>query len=723
MSASAEPAWLEALVRSNSAFEQTIPLIVIPASEPKAVCVTLRLAWQPTAEPAPTSEPVTFHFDKTVDVRTRELLHAELQIAAVAAAMAWQRPWESAHWVVGEVPVAQEAAAEDTAAEAVLGVGLIATASNVVFPSDTTLIASLYPDGSLGSVSQITKRIAAAAAAGIKRVILANSQRFEVSSSGAVLNVGDFAQAHHIECLFVDYLAEATERVLRRRLPSPPEIHGSPRYEGSLFNYLDLQCKKELATLQAAVPDWPRKPDQLAALDPSRRDSWKEVFGNYEAGLDAYRAGLLYVTRGRLHAANAQLKVIAAGNAPKGKFDYQAENARATALRQIIAAQLDHPAMDHDELQSALVLAEEGDWLDEINARVEGSQILARQAFGFRSHADARQKELAQTLLQNAIVEAEYRLQQLDYYPSIEQVIRRQQPGRVPGRAAVLLSQLTPAFLAAAELLNQGLKPHANKYREALLFDRRLVTHERVLRDARAEWETETKRRTRQQAKAQQTKAPPPTVKVGFVPGPAYAPPPPPVPPPPPQSLSATARALTWVNKYCEAAALDEKYLGTGGVFEPSSLEWKNQRHAALQNMLQNAEVSARRGIALAAQAGADPSILILIYERASYLRANGEDEDRLEALRHYWRGALLGNLCWQLASSVKADGAERGPLKTPSAPAPQPREAPPVSVKAVPVALPPSSSLPTNAMAPPSSISAIPLTAEELDQLETSTP
>jgi hypothetical protein len=76
---------------------------------------------------------------------------------------------------------------------------------------------------------------------------------------------------------------------------------------------------------------------------------------------------------------------------------------------------------------------------------------------------------------------------------------------------------------------------------------------------------------------------------------------------------------------------------------------------AKLDALLQSAEVGARQGIAFAEKAEIDSSVLSMIYERAAYLRIQNDDASALAALRNYWRCALLGNMCWQLAHTRKA--------------------------------------------------------------------
>jgi hypothetical protein len=74
------------------------------------------------------------------------------------------------------------------------------------------------------------------------------------------------------------------------------------------------------------------------------------------------------------------------------------------------------------------------------------------------------------------------------------------------------------------------------------------------------------------------------------------------------------------------------------------------------------AEIGARHGIAFAEKAEIDPSVLAMIYERAAHQRIQGDDASALDALRNYWRCALLGNVCWQLAHTPKAQPVDGGP-------------------------------------------------------------
>jgi hypothetical protein len=147
------------------------------------------------------------------------------------------------------------------------------------------------------------------------------------------------------------------------------------------------------------------------------------------------------------------------------------------------------------------------------------------------------------------------------------------------------------------------------------------------------------------------------STNVGFDPGNTYAPPHTVlVPTTATKKLSDVAACLIWVNNDCEIAALDEKYLHLNGAVDPVTHEWHLKDRAKLDALLQSAEGGARQGITFAERAEVDTSVLDMIFERASQLRLAEDDASGLAALRNYWRCALLGNMCWQLAHTRKAE-------------------------------------------------------------------
>jgi len=314
-----------------------------------------------------------------------------------------------------------------------------------------------------------------------------------------------------------------------------------------------------------------------------------------------------------------------------------------------------NPSIDKDELQSGMVLAQESYWLSGLTARIEGAQNFARQAFGPRTEATAEQKRLAQDLFVTAIAQVSDELGDSGFYTQVYKM-GNQEGVPVFGRAGIWLPQLIPAQLGAAEFFSLGLRARAAELRDSLLFDFRLCSYVRVLNDLKKTWEgrEETKRR---EELAAQPKVILNAEQMGFVPGKAYEPPKVPLAPPAPMSISDTARCLIWVNEYCEVSVLEQKYARLGGSFQPEIMEWQIENKAALESMLQQAEAGAKRGVVFAQRVGVDTTVLAMIYESASNLRQNSDSNLQLEALRQYWRCALLGNMCWQLGFLPKGDG------------------------------------------------------------------
>ena len=127
-------------------------------------------------------------------------------------------------------------------------------------------------------------------------------------------------------------------------------------------------------------------------------------------------------------------------------------------------------------------------------------------------------------------------------------------------------------------------------------------------------------------------------------------------PPQPKRSWSDVAQCLIWVNTDCEIETLDAKYLRLTGTLDPATREWHVKDRSQLDALLQLAQGRGGAGNRLCLeQAQVDPSIFSMILERAGYLRLHGDDSSALDGLRNYWRCALLGNMCWQLAHTRKA--------------------------------------------------------------------
>lgn len=605
----------------------------------------VKLKWENMVGASDGNDALQFQFDQEGKDILFNSFRSQLWMSALASGMAWQQAWLAARWTVMELPPG-----DVSGNGAALGIALIATASSTAYPQDTVVLGRLNPDGSFGLVMNLAARVEAAAAAGMKRVLIPNLQRFEVTEQGEVLNIPALAEKLGLECVLVDDLIEATEVLLQKKLPESVDLPNSPRYSTRLFGILDTKVRAELQQLSGQSATWPRSDEQLTVLPPLEQNLWRKIIHDYDTGIDAYHNGQLYIARQLLRQAHAYLDGLAEVRNSGNKFDHDALDLRANLIRKKMVDRLHQPAFDKNELQSALILAEESDWIYGLNASIQGAQIIARQAFDSRSNATPQQKLLAQTLLISAVKGGEYQMEDASFYTECYDLISLQGEVSVYNRAAILWPQLVPAQLGKAELLMLGLKFRANELGESLLFDTRLSSFVRELKDSKTTWEQEQKEAARQIQKEQ-----PATQEIGFTPGEGYNTPKPPVLPLPVNSLSDAARCLSWVNEYCEVAILEQKYLHLDGYFAVNTLEWKVRNRVALGNMLQFAERGARRGIAFAESVGADSSALELIYEAGTNLRASEDNNLRLEGLRQYWRCALLGSMCWQLSYSPRA--------------------------------------------------------------------
>jgi len=682
------------LTKIGTPVDIQIPVVLYRAEDGQAKMDTVQLKRE-FIKSEDGSSIVHFTPELLANRQISDLLHSQIWLATVASAIAWQDPWLETRWTVEKAPLPDE-----PGMGAVVAVGMVAASSGTPWPPNTTLIGSLTPDGSLGPATEILKRVEAASRAGIKKIIVPSFQRFGVGTDGALTGVEAYAQKLGIECVLADDLNEATERLLNRSLPAKPQLAKTPRYEGAVFELLGQRCRQLMQPLDAQRASWPTNAVDLERLPASTKKMWENVIANDESGRGAYRLGQLYIAREKFNAARSELRVLAASANPLPEATVLED--RANAIRKKVLLELDHSVFDQNDLQSALVLAEKADWLYHINARVEGAQLLVRQAFGSRSDATEEQKQGARRLLLDAVERAEALFQDLDFYSQLGNVLRSVSQARPAYHASRWIRQLMPAELTSAEFFSKEVARRANALRESLLFDPRLATQSRILQEQMSQWEEE----------AAKDLIPPPPANlqpVGFVPGPAYAPPKPAIPSTPPETLSDVARCLTWVNQFCELEILERKYLHLDAEFQPRTQDWKIKDDVALQKMARFAEGAAREGIASAQRAQIQPLILALIYEKASYLSDSPKEDDRLEGLRQYWRCRLLGELCHQLRSEKKG----------PNEPEPQPAPTEVASNNVAPTPLPapadaPSSPLPagmtieTIVEKPPTSVKAI---------------
>jgi hypothetical protein len=658
------------LVLSSIETEQEIPLAVLLPDGKTAQCVPIRLHWNSQPDVGPNEDAANFTLDLPVDNPAAPIFTAQLWNASLASALAWQEPWEGARWKVLQTPIT-----DGTGLDAALAVGMIATSARRPYPPKTVVIGHLNPDGSLGPVSHLLDRLDAAAAAGMTRVIIPSVQRFDTDASGQVINMVRHAGDLHLECIPVDDLVTATETTMNDPLPDTAALDSSvPKYSNDVATYIDDFAQHEQNEATSGLQYAPKE-SELAGYPPRLAAIWRSVYADVDAGQQAYRAGQVYAAyqlfcraNGRMNGANAL-----AGQT-RISFDVKAALAESNDLHDDLHTLMNPPTIDQGGLESSALVAEMADWAYDINAALEGAQLVTKQAFSQRSDATDAEKDRAREAILFANEQCKYLLTQAGFYTGLLDHVAKDNPVTVDENAAHLLPQLTPAQLATARSFVDGIR--ASDLRDGLLFDPRLVAYVNVLRQAKADWDAHQRKKeidteAAASAQAQASAATPgagpvkldanaPASAVGFDPGDTYR---------PPHTIVTTAAAakklsdvalcLIWVNNDCEIATLDEKYLCLSGTMDPVTHEWHVKDRGKLDALLQMAEVGARHGIAFAEKAEIDPSILAMIYEKAAHQRLQGDDASALDALRNYWRCALLGNVCWQLAHTPKAQPVE----------------------------------------------------------------
>jgi hypothetical protein len=663
------------LVLSTIETEQEVPLAILLPDGKTAKCVPIRLHWTSQPDIGPNEDAASFTLDLPADNPAAPIFTAQLWNASLASALAWQEPWEGARWKVLQTPVT-----DGTGLDAALAVGMIATSARRPYPPKTVIIGSLNPDGSLGPVSHLMSRLDAAASAGMTRVIIPSVQRFDTDSTGQVINMVRHASELHLECVPVDDLVSATETTMNDPLPDTAALDTSvPKYSNEVSTYIDDFASREQSEAASGLKFAPAEAN-LSTYPPRIAAIWKSVYADFAAGQQAYDAGQVYAAyqfftraNGRMNGANAL-----AGQSRAG-FDVKAALAESDDLHDHLQILMNPPSIDQGSLESAVLVAEMADWAYDINASLEGAQLVTKQTFSQRSDATEGEKDRAREAILFANEQCKYLLTQSEFYTGLLAHISKDNPVTVDENAAHLLPQLIPAQLATARSFTDGIR--ASDLRDALLFDPRLVAYVNVLRQIKASWDSRLRKQRIESEAAADNPAPaagttppagggptkldsnaPPSA-VGFDPGDTYHPPHTVVAPTDTKKLTDVALCLIWVNHDCEIATLDEKYLRLSGTLDPATHEWRVKDRGKLDALLQMAEIGARHGIAFAEKAQIDPSILAMIYERAAHERLQGDDASALDSLRNYWRCALLGNVCWQLAHTPKAQPVDLSTL------------------------------------------------------------
>ncbi len=673
------------LVMSDIETEQPIPLAYLSPDGKTAACSRIRLHWSP-APSTSADDAASLTLDLPPEQPGAATFAAQFWSASLAGSLAWQKPWQGAHWKIYETPTT-----DGTGIDAGLAVGMIATSARRPYPKDTLVIGNLHPDSSLGQVARITDRLDAAAHAGVTRVIIPKVEQTATDSSGHTVDVVQYAEDLNLTCIPVDNIVEATEVVMNDPLPDPPTGNGPPKYSADVASYIDGFAQREQTEAASGLLYAPKE-SQLGQYPARQAAVWRQIYAEMRQGQEAYKSGQVYVAYRLLARANGRMQGMEAlAQDQQGAFDVKAALEVSEQLKTQLHYLMTPPPIDRAELQSAMLIAEMADWAYDISALLEGSELVTKQTFSQRSDATQAERDRAREAILSANEEARYLLGGSSFFTGLLSHLGEVNPLPANTNAMNLLPQLIPAQLAAAQIFADGIRPQADELRVGLLFDPRLAAYVNVLREETAQWNTNQRRRVNAalnmaatntaptaadstNAATASTNAVPENVTslvatndapVGFDPGTAYAPPHTEVdvssPDDQQKKLSDVAQCLIWVNTDCEIATLDQKYLRLGGTVDPATREWHLKDRAKLDALLQTAQSGALEGATFAQEAEVNPSVFGMIYERAAYLQQHGDDANGLDGLRSYWRCALLGNMCWQLAHTHKAAAVDLG--------------------------------------------------------------
>ena len=626
---------------TRESYEQKIPFLSINSNNQREELTYLHLKWEPFSE-TDFKNGLQFQFDGSMPPETTQTLQLQLWPAALAGSLVWQKTWPHAYFTLSELTgkIGSEACAS-------LAVALLATASGTSYPENTLLLASLLPDHSLGPIENIESRLEAVAKTNIKRVILSKNQRLDYSNANKLLDTSAKAKALRLEISFANTLAEAAEQMLKHSLPIPPTSTSFPSYSNGFFSYLAQRCQSQLGELTRTKNLWPTQ-EQLQRMNPWEKAIWQRVFFCFDQGNRAYQAGQVYAAYRLLSEASSQLAATQAFKNDLSSFDLKSFAARVTTLIDTLTQQSEDKSWDQGTLASALLIAERNDWLCQLKAKLEGPLAITRQAWHSQSDATAEQKRLAATLLICGFQEVTYQLQQPDIFKALRRDLKKSDLTPSQEQSSQLLSQLTPALLAQAESFVEKLKRYGNQWQNLLIWDTRLAAQTAFLNRTKSIWEKNL------ETHIQQTIAPRAILaNPGFTPGPAYRSSKASISAFTPSSLSETAQSLLWANGFSENALLQQKYFQLNANLNLDAMQWQLDNRIALEKMLQNAENAAREGIAVAQKLNFDTSSFALIYEYATILKISFDDNDRLEALRHFWRCYWLGSLSAKLGTII----------------------------------------------------------------------
>ena len=196
---------------------------------------------------------------------------------------------------------------------------------------------------------------------------------------GQPVNLMRVAGDLHLQCIPVDNIIEATEATMNDPLPDPPVSPTPPKYSDDVAAYIGGFAQREQNEAASGLLFAPKE-GELAHYPPRQAAIWKQVFAEINEGQEAYHSGQVYVAYRLLARANSRMRGMnALAGQERSSFDVKAALATSDDLRTQLHNLMTPPSIDHAELQSAMLVAEMADWAFDIDALLEGSELVTKQ--------------------------------------------------------------------------------------------------------------------------------------------------------------------------------------------------------------------------------------------------------------------------------------------------------------------------------------------------------
>lgn len=598
--------------------QAVIPVLTTGLRDNMGLSIPTLIRWTPRISAQPT--PLRVSLSEDIPGGTGKLLRSSAWMAAMVASLELNIPLAN-----GTFEIEARGRIDGPSAGAAFATGLICLLQDIKFPADLALTGSLAPDGSIGPVEGIPQKLAAAKAAGLRRVIVPACQPIAKDERGKEVTLAERAREIGIEILFAGDVHQAYEMATGRRVRPPDPPAAQPGYSKAVFDFLTRVCEEQIALYEKNREAIERFLKQKN-LRPAAKTLLAKIRADFDAGRGAFDAGKRYTALGYLKDANAAFSVLE----PLSKTGELTDAAR-TAWQQRgeevqgkMTGTLFRGRENPGSLTTALVFAEEADWLFSATARISRATLnledvqrrIAATGPGKIRGSLRQEQDYFTILLIYACLYGEYQLGFRPVFDGLIKATRSRGDDADPSAVRDWLPVLLQAHLANAQYFTAGSALLSPELRQQMLVDQRVAAFLELTRLASERWEDLESSGTSAAR---------------------------------PRGFDGLSGCLLWANAYCEAAVLQQKYVGLGGALD-KNLEWKTLNQPTLAEMLKLAEARSLSGISLAKKERVDPSVLSLLHEKASWLRDSQEDADRLESLRLFWRIALLGRLCVALS-------------------------------------------------------------------------